>query len=69
MHDDRAMKTAPQRWAQRDARRAGAAGRPDTAQAISEALKAHYDELLNAPLPERFNELLAQLESKERKHD
>jgi hypothetical protein len=33
--------------------------------AIGRALKAHYDDLVKAPLPERFLELLADLEAEE----
>ncbi len=34
--------------------------------AIGRSLKAHYDDLVNAPIPDRFLVLLAQLEAKER---
>jgi Anti-sigma factor NepR len=30
-------------------------------EAIGRALRAHYDDLVKAPLPERFNELIARL--------
>lgn len=33
--------------------------------AIGRALKAHYGDLVNAPLPERFVNLLADLEAEE----
>ena len=32
-------------------------------EAIGRALKAHYDDLLHAPLPEKFLELLDRLEA------
>jgi hypothetical protein len=32
-------------------------------EAIGRALKAHYQDLVEAPLPERFQELLASLDS------
>ncbi|MGO9421100.1 NepR family anti-sigma factor [Roseiarcus sp.] len=35
--------------------------------AIGRALKAHYDDLVKAPLPERFLDLLDSLEIEERK--
>ena len=34
--------------------------------AIGRALKAHYDDLVRAPLPDRFLDLLAELEVGER---
>ena len=37
--------------------------------ALGRALKAHYDDLVSAPIPERFLVLLAELEARERKHD
>ena len=33
---------------------------------IGRALKAHYDDLVKAPLPDRLLDLLARLEAKER---
>jgi len=33
--------------------------------AIGQALKAHYDDLVYAPLPDKFTELLARLEAEE----
>lgn len=33
--------------------------------AIGRSLKAHYDDLVKAPIPDRFLVLLAQLEAKE----
>ena len=33
--------------------------------AIGRALKAHYDDLVQAPLPDKFVELLSRLEEKE----
>ena len=38
-------------------------------QSIGRSLKAHYDDLVNAPVPDRFLVLLAELEAKERAHD
>jgi hypothetical protein len=35
---------------------------PKALEAIGRALKAHYAELVQAPLPERFAELLARFE-------
>jgi len=35
--------------------------------AIGRSLKAHYDDLVKAPIPDRFLVLLAQLEAKELK--
>ena len=34
--------------------------------AIGQALKAHYDDLVYAPLPDKFTELLARLEAEEK---
>jgi hypothetical protein len=34
--------------------------------AIGRSLKAHYDDLIQAPIPDKFVELLARLEMKER---
>jgi hypothetical protein len=34
--------------------------------AIGRSLKAHYDDLIHAPIPDKFVELLARLEMKER---
>ena len=36
--------------------------------AIGEALQAHYDDLIAAPLPDRFLVLLAELEAREKKN-
>lgn len=33
---------------------------------LGRALQCHYDDLVNAPIPDRFLVLLAQLEAKER---
>lgn len=35
-------------------------------ETIGRALRAHYDDLVDAPLPDRFFELLAELERRER---
>lgn len=42
---------------------------PKVQGAIGRALQAHYDEITNAPLPDRFLALLAELEAKEQRHD
>ena len=42
---------------------------PKIQDALGQALKAHYDDLINAPIPDRFLVLLAELEAKERRHD
>jgi Anti-sigma factor NepR len=34
-------------------------------EAIGSALKAHYDDLVRAPIPQKFHELLTQLEAGE----
>jgi hypothetical protein len=41
---------------------------PRIQEAIGKSLKAHYDDLVNAPIPDRLLVLLAELEAKER-HD
>ncbi len=37
--------------------------------AIGRSLKAHYDDLVNAPVPDRLLALLAELEAKEGERD
>ena len=44
---------------------ADAALDPKALEAIGRALKAHYDDLVEAPLPDKFAELLARLEVEE----
>jgi Anti-sigma factor NepR len=39
---------------------------PKAAEAIGRALKAHYADLVQAPLPEKFTELLARFEVADR---
>ena len=39
---------------------------PKAVQAIGRALKAHYAELVDAPLPDKFVELLARFEAMDR---
>jgi hypothetical protein len=36
-------------------------------EVIGRSLKAHYDDLIHAPIPDKFIELLARLEAQERK--
>jgi Anti-sigma factor NepR len=43
----------------------GAALDPKVLETIGRALKAHYDDLVHAPLPEKFLDLLARLEEEE----
>jgi hypothetical protein len=43
-----------------------AARDPKAADAIGRALKAHYAELVDAPLPGKFLELLARFEARDR---
>jgi Anti-sigma factor NepR len=45
----------------------GAALDPKVLETIGRALKAHYDDLVRAPLPEKFLDLLAQLEKEEQR--
>lgn len=40
---------------------------PRVQESIGRSLKAHYDDLINAPVPDRFLVLLAQLEDTERR--
>jgi len=40
---------------------------PRVQESIGRSLKAHYDDLINAPVPDRFLALLAQLEDTERR--
>lgn len=41
---------------------------PRIQEAIGKSLKAHYDDLIKAPMPDRFLVLLAELEAKERRN-
>jgi len=41
---------------------------PRIQDAIGKSLKAHYDDLIKAPVPDRFLVLLAELEAKERQN-
>ncbi len=43
-----------------------AAPDPEAIEAIGRALKAHYADLVHAPLPDRFAELLARFEGADR---
>lgn len=40
---------------------------PKVQESIGRSLKAHYDDLINAPVPDKFLVLLAQLEAKEQR--
>jgi hypothetical protein len=42
---------------------------PKIQDLIGRSLKAHYDDLINAPIPDKFLSLLAELEAKEQKRD
>lgn len=42
---------------------------PRIQDAIGKSLKAHYDDLISAPIPDRLLVLLAELEAKERRDD
>jgi Anti-sigma factor NepR len=41
---------------------------PKIQEALGRALKAHYDDLVSAPIPDRLLVLLAELEAKEQGH-
>jgi hypothetical protein len=41
---------------------------PKIQDALGRSLKAHYDDLVKAPIPDRFLVLLAELEAKEQHH-
>lgn len=41
---------------------------PRIQEAIGRSLKAHYDDLVKAPIPDRLLVLLAELEAKERRN-
>jgi hypothetical protein len=40
---------------------------PKVQESIGRSLKAHYDDLVNAPIPDKFLVLLAQLEAQEQR--
>lgn len=42
---------------------------PRIQEAIGRSLKAHYDDLVQEPIPDRLLVLLAELEAKERSHE
>ena len=42
---------------------------PRIQDAIGRSLKAHFDDLISSPIPDKFLVLLAELEEKERRHD
>ena len=50
---------------QDDGRHNEAALDPKALEALGRALKAHYDDLVHAPLPDKFVELLGRLEAEE----
>jgi hypothetical protein len=56
-------KTMPKTEELRDRRDGEAKSRVQAA--IGRSLKAHYDDLIHAPIPDKFIELLAKLEMKE----
>ena len=41
---------------------------PKVQEALGRSLKAHYDDLIKAPIPDKFLVLLAELEAKEQRH-
>jgi hypothetical protein len=49
-----------------DSTQESAALDPKVLETIGRALKAHYDDLVHEPLPEKFLDLLARLEEDER---
>lgn len=55
-----AGNSSPEHNGELDAKLQGALGR---------ALKAHYDDIISAPIPDRFLVLLAELEAKETRDD
>jgi Anti-sigma factor NepR len=63
------MMNDPTRGDNPDADDTGAAGAveldPKIQEALGRALKAHYDDLVSAPIPDRLLVLLAELEAKE----
>ncbi len=42
---------------------------PRVQQAIGQSLIAHYNDIVSAPIPDRFLALLAELEAKEKSRD
>ncbi|MBV9286698.1 MAG: hypothetical protein JO288_02565 [Hyphomicrobiales bacterium] len=42
---------------------------PKALEALGRALKAHYEDLVHAPLPDKFVELLGRLEAQEQGSD
>jgi len=50
-----------------DGRRNEAELDPKALDSLGRALKAHYDDLVHAPLPDKFLELLARLEAREQR--
>jgi Anti-sigma factor NepR len=47
----------------------GASLDPKVLETIGRALKAHYDDLVHAPLPDKFLDLLARLEKEEEREE
>jgi Anti-sigma factor NepR len=47
----------------------GAALDPKVLDTIGRMLKTHYDDLVHTPLPEKFLDLLAQLEKQEQRQE
>ena len=61
------VETAPPNAKKRSAGRTGPRpGSNGVAATIGQALQAHYDDLVAAPMPDRFLALLAELEAKEK---
>jgi hypothetical protein len=50
-----------------DGRHNEAALDPKALEALGRALRAHYDDLVHAPLPDKFVELLGRLEAEEQR--
>ncbi len=60
------VEAAPPKERTRAGRTGPRPGSNGIAATIGQALQAHYDDLVAAPMPDRFLALLAELEAKER---